>query len=785
MSSPESPSTSSSDDARSWLAELIHRRVPHVAAIYVGGTWTCIEIVQWAVDRFVLSPHLVEVALFGLLLMLPSVLLLAYEYGAPGPDPWSRLGLIGSGANLLVTTALLTLLYGGEDLGSAQQTVTVAGLSGETAQRTVPKNEFRKRVGLFYFNAEPDSLAALQRVVPYALESDLAQDLFVTTYTPAHLALRLRESGIEDLTDVPLALRRDIAQEYELPFLVSGTVERTDGPHRLTTVLRSTSDLEVVAERTFEGASLLSLIDQASVQLREDLDVPSAHIEATTDLPVSEITTTSLPALKEYAMGYDAISVQTDFTTGLRRIEAAVEKDPTFALAHMIRMYGYAMTGQFSKVASARQAAQQHKYRLVEPLRYSLRTSSLIASQEVEAAQEAVEQWATLYPNDVMAWTNLAQIQQLRGEPVEAARSLRQVVDLDPGQVKLRLQIAALLTRAGEYDEAIEDLTAYTKAFPSRAEGYTRLGEAHAAEGNPERALDAHRKALQQGPNDPTVLRRLGNAYQRMGEFEEAETHLRQALRQAESPEQVETAYLELTQYFRERGQTGAFRTYVDSLFETADSYMPQHVTLMRKASMAPHLYRYGDRDRALRIVEEAKAVIDRGGDRSVDPAALHLAIARTYTETGDLEKAASHIEEADRLFEAYGFTGLSQRFSIHHARGRLLQAQGNLQEAIAAYARDIDGDPADTGSRYRIAVIYHEIGRTNEAERYFERVLGRSPAHPRANAAYAALLHDTGRHGEARIHLDRALAAWEKADPDYQPARTARSLRDSLRLAG
>jgi tetratricopeptide (TPR) repeat protein len=183
--------------------------------------------------------------------------------------------------------------------------------------------------------------------------------------------------------------------------------------------------------------------------------------------------------------------------------------------------------------------------------------------------------------------------------------------------------------------------------------------------------------------------------------------------------------------------------------------------------------------------VEEAKAVIDRGGDRSVDPAALHVAIARTYTETGDLEKAASHIEEAERLFEAYGFTGLSQRFSIHHARGRLLQAQGKLQEAIAAYARDIDGDPADTGSRYRIAVIYHEIGRTTEAERYFERVLGRSPAHPRANAAYAALLHDTGRHGEARIHLDRALAAWEKADPDYEPARAARALRDSVRLSG
>jgi predicted Zn-dependent protease len=89
--------------------------------------------------------------------------------------------------------------------------------------------------------------------------------------------------------------------------------------------------------------------------------------------------------------------------------------------------------------------------------------------------------------------------------------------------------------------------------------------------------------------------------------------------------------------------------------------------------------------------------------------------------------------------------------------------------------------DPADTGSRYRIAVIYHEIGRTTEAERYFQRVLDRSPGHPLANAAYAALLSDTGRSGEARMYLERALTAWSEADREYEPARTARALRDSL----
>jgi len=756
---------------------LMRRRVPHIGALYLGGLWTGTEIVGWAVDRFVLSPYLEEVVFLALLLMLPAVLLLAYEYGAPGPDPWSRWSLVGFGVNLLLTIGVMTVLYSGTDLGSAQRTVQVAGLSGEAAERTVPKAEFRKRVGLFYFDAPSDSLASLRRALPYALELDLMQDLFVTTHTPAHLGQRLRESGTENLLDLPLALRRDVAHEYGLDYIVDGTITRTDGPYRLTTILRTTDDLDVVAEHTFEGAALMPLIDRASAQLRRNLEVPSAHIEQTADLPVEEITTTSLPALKHFADGYDALMVQRDFAAGVEALEAAVSIDPTFAVAHMMRMYGYAMTGRPQEAAQARAAAQQHQYRLTEPLRYAVRVNQLLMDRKIDAAQQSVEQWTTLYPNDTMGWSILAQIHQLRGASVEAAASLRRIVELDPGQAQMRLKVAQLLSDAGKYQEAVQELTHYTGDFPGRADGYTHLGKAYDAMGAPDKSLSAHEEAYLRAPNDPGVLRNLGQAHLRLGQYAEADTQLRNSLAQGRTAEARGLAWLHLARYAWTRGEYNAFRARVDSMLAAARQHQSEYMSAYTQSNFAYRMHRAGAHDRARTIADTVTAAIADIDEQNIDAAALHTTMGRYYVETGQLDRAARHLDDAERIAASFGMTEVLVRAGYHHTRGQLLEAQGDPARALTAYARDVDLDPSDTNSRLRIAEIYHRTGRTESAERYFHAVLQRVPGHPKANAGYARLLVDTGRTQQAKEHLTRSLDAWAEADPEFEPAKKARTM--------
>ena len=107
--------------------ELVERRVPHVAAIYAGASWGLIEFTGFVVDEFLLSPHWTRLVLVTLLLLLPSVVLLAWFHGKPGRDRDSlaRTEKIGIPANLVLCGAALWMLFGGKDLGAATASVTV------------------------------------------------------------------------------------------------------------------------------------------------------------------------------------------------------------------------------------------------------------------------------------------------------------------------------------------------------------------------------------------------------------------------------------------------------------------------------------------------------------------------------------------------------------------------------------------------------------------------------------------------------------------------------------
>ena len=66
------------------VQQLVHRRVPQITALYIAATWGLVQFVDFATARYALSPHLTDLALLAPLLLLPSVLLVAFVHGAPG-----------------------------------------------------------------------------------------------------------------------------------------------------------------------------------------------------------------------------------------------------------------------------------------------------------------------------------------------------------------------------------------------------------------------------------------------------------------------------------------------------------------------------------------------------------------------------------------------------------------------------------------------------------------------------------------------------------------------------
>ena len=156
METPQSPPSSALSRV-SHARELVDRRIPHILAIYAGASWGLVEFTAFAVDEFFLSPHWTRLALTTLLMMLPSVFLLAWFHGKPGKDRNSlaRTEKIGIPANLVLCVVVLAALFGGAELGSVTTAITVQTEDGETLERERPKTEFTKTTALFPLDLGP------------------------------------------------------------------------------------------------------------------------------------------------------------------------------------------------------------------------------------------------------------------------------------------------------------------------------------------------------------------------------------------------------------------------------------------------------------------------------------------------------------------------------------------------------------------------------------------------------------------------------------------------------
>ena len=57
--------------AFSLISNLLERRIPQIVGLYLGASWIIIEFVTLLVDRFALSPHLIELSMVVLGALIP------------------------------------------------------------------------------------------------------------------------------------------------------------------------------------------------------------------------------------------------------------------------------------------------------------------------------------------------------------------------------------------------------------------------------------------------------------------------------------------------------------------------------------------------------------------------------------------------------------------------------------------------------------------------------------------------------------------------------------------
>ncbi len=756
----------------------MRRRVPHIVGAYFAGGWILLEFTDWAVGRWVLSPHITDFVVTAWLFMIPAVALLAWTHGAPGRDPWTRPAITGVALNLLVASAIMFGLFRGRDLGTATNTVTVLDEEGRSIEREIPKPEFMRRVAVFAFvNESGDAeLDWLQLGAPWSLTLDLEQDDWIRPVTG--FAEELGGEGPFSPSHLPLSQQRELARDRFLDYLLVGSIGGGGDSLVMVSRLYDAHTGSLIEEREFEGSHPLDLVDRVSIQLREDLEMPSGHVAMTPDLPVRELLSDSLVAVRaflqaEYAEGRDAAA-------NLRLLAAAAGTDSTFALAQAALGEAYLAFNQPEDAYAAYETALRHQYRLSERSRFEVKVRYYQITRQPDKTLAIARMRTDLYPTDPSAWDVLGIVLINQADNEGAVEAFEEGRALDPsswGRVQL---LGQAYMNAGRLDDARLTYQRHADRYPERLAPIRAIGGMYLQQGGFTPAAEQFEKALLVDPTDFQSLVAMADISERTADFEKARAYYDRAISASRDAGQMWLVGGRLVGHFDLQGMTDSSIARMEALSGYLRSSQGRLSELQQRVNTIALYPRAGRAAQAYALLDTLRVELE-------PPLTLFVPVAEALLlrELGRGELLEAKIPEARRLYEELGYASLEWIMLYLGAEARRMQ--GRCADAIplfeqAAGAMQVgllgETDVGLGGNPWLgLGTCYRELGQHADATNALGESYSRLPADARVLLQLARLYDDMGNRVEALRYLNGAVHVWRNADPDHLLANQAKAL--------
>ncbi|GAA3765505.1 winged helix-turn-helix domain-containing protein [Terriglobus aquaticus] len=265
----------------------------------------------------------------------------------------------------------------------------------------------------------------------------------------------LEQGGVQGTGRVSLQDAQRICGTLHAKAIVHGTVAPIRDGLRVQLQAELCNGGALVQEEAFSpstNALLLTLGDTAD-RLRRDLGEPESSVKRF-GTPILQATTSSLPALQAFASGEQKRARGQDHET-IADYKLATDLDPEFALAYarLGTVYGNENETELSRAVY--QKAFDLRLHTTERERLYL-TAHYYSSAlgDAERAEEVYNLWRQLYPEDLIAPNNLADLYETLGEPELARAMAREAVRIAPNNAFPYAGLLQADQRLGLYEEA-------------------------------------------------------------------------------------------------------------------------------------------------------------------------------------------------------------------------------------------------------------------------------------------------------------------------------------------
>jgi tetratricopeptide (TPR) repeat protein len=316
----------------------------------------------------------------------------------------------------------------------------------------------------------------------------------------------------------------------------------------------------------------------------------------------------------------------------------------------------------------------------------------------------------------------------LDGKNEEAAASLREAIQLDPGYVPARLKLAEVLLGLGRFDESQAICQSILKDNPQVAPAYYWLGRVASAKGQTREAQEQYLKACELWPSYGTAHYALALAYQKTNRAADAQGHMAAYQKyKADSDPQPEDPQLDA----------------VRALDNSALAHLMKGVDLENA----------GQIEQA--VAEHEEAV--RQDSRLVQ---AHANLIALYARAGQPEKA----EEAYRATVAIN-PNLPQS---HYDYGVFLVSKQRYREAEIAFRKALESSPQYAEAHSNLGAMLERNGRSEEAAAQYQAAIENKPNFREAHFQLGHLLLMQKKPKDAIVHLSQTLTPEDGNTPRF-----------------
>jgi serine/threonine protein kinase/tetratricopeptide (TPR) repeat protein len=302
-----------------------------------------------------------------------------------------------------------------------------------------------------------------------ALAVDLDQSPFLRVVPPARVQKTLTFMGRSPDERLTTDLARDLCLRVGSKAMLSGSIASLGTQYILTLNAVNCQSGDSLAQQQAEASTkeqVLAALGTAASKLRGTLGESLASVQKF-DVPIEQVTTASLEALKAFAMG------NAEFDRGralasLPFYRRAVELDPNFAWVYARMGVVYSNVNEVERAKEYTRKAYELKDRVSEREKlYITEHYFETVTGELDKEIETLELYDRTYPSDSVPGNNLGIAYEEIGEYEKAAEAARHSVLADPNAANAYSTLTYAYAALGRSDEARQTVDQADKQFPN------------------------------------------------------------------------------------------------------------------------------------------------------------------------------------------------------------------------------------------------------------------------------------------------------------------------------